>query len=58
MVVCALNSSDAAGSGMQDIVVTARRQEERLERVPVAVTALSGKFLESHSVQNLTELNN
>ena len=54
----AARATNDAGNGLQDIVVTARRQEERLERVPVAVSVLSGKFLESHSVQNFVDLNN
>jgi len=47
-------SSDAAqtpqSSGLQDIVVTARRTSESLQKVPVAVTALSGAFLERQNV--------
>ncbi|KHK89077.1 TonB-dependent receptor [Novosphingobium malaysiense] len=39
-----------------DIIVTARRQSERLQDIPVAVTALDKSFLENHTVQNLTEL--
>lgn len=41
------------GSGLTDIVVTARRVNENLQDVPVAVTAFSGDQLKS---QNATEL--
>lgn len=39
-----------------EIVVTARRQAELLQDIPIAVTALGDEFLETHAVQNLTEL--
>ena len=51
-------SEDDAG-GIQDIVVTAQRKEESLQRAPIAVTALGGDELRSAGViapQNLTAL--
>lgn len=45
------------GAGMEDIVVTARRREERLQDVPVAVTAISGDELASRSIQQVLDLN-
>jgi iron complex outermembrane receptor protein len=39
-----------------DIVVTARRREERLQDVPVAVTAFSGAALERANVQTLSDI--
>ncbi|MFD2497696.1 TonB-dependent receptor [Rhizorhabdus histidinilytica] len=42
--------------GLDDIVVTARRVEERLQVAPVAVTALSAATLEQRQVSNLTEV--
>lgn len=42
--------------GLQDIVVTARRREERLQEVPVAVTAISGDELASRSIQQVLDL--
>ncbi|WP_157221095.1 TonB-dependent receptor [Flavisphingomonas formosensis] len=39
-----------AGASLGDIVVTARRVEERLEKVPVAITAFSGAALTERRV--------
>ena len=41
-----------------DIIVTARRRPEPLQRTPVSVIALSKKDLESRSVTNLRSLQN
>ncbi|PKB13405.1 iron complex outermembrane receptor protein [Novosphingobium kunmingense] len=40
-----------------DIIVTAQRREQRLQDVPVSVTAFDSGALESQAVQNLTDLN-
>ncbi len=40
-----------------DVVVTARRREERVQDVPLAVTALSGKSLEEQHITNVMQLN-
>lgn len=41
---------------LDDIVVTARRREERLQEVPVAVTALSEEVLEEKGVRDANDL--
>lgn len=41
---------------VDDIVVTARRREESLQDVPVAVTAVSGEQLEAKGSADITEL--
>lgn len=41
---------------LEEIVVTARRREERLEDTPVSVTALSAETLREASVTRLTEI--
>jgi iron complex outermembrane receptor protein len=41
-----------------DIIVTARRRPEALQRTPVSVIALTGRDLESRSVTNLRSLQN
>lgn len=41
---------------LDDIVVTARRSAESLQRVPVAITALSGDFIERQRLTDATEL--
>lgn len=45
-----------AASQVEDIIVTARRTEERLQDAPVAVTALSGEQLESRGITAVAEL--
>jgi len=47
---------EQAGGGLQDIVVTAQRREERLQDVPVAVTALNGAELETRQITDVTAL--
>jgi iron complex outermembrane receptor protein len=46
----------ASSSGLEEIVVTARRREEKLQTVPVAITAFSGKALEEHEIRTSEEL--
>lgn len=46
----------SAGAGLEEIVVTARRREERLQTVPLAITAFNAATLEEHSIQNLLDL--
>ncbi|BFM09299.1 TonB-dependent receptor [Halioxenophilus aromaticivorans] len=41
---------------LEEVVVTARRREETLQKVPVAVTALTREHLEKSSVQELENL--
>ncbi|OCC23564.1 hypothetical protein MB02_10310 [Croceicoccus estronivorus] len=43
-------------SGIQDIVVTAQRREESLQRVPVAVTAVTSEQLEDLRITNISNL--
>jgi iron complex outermembrane receptor protein len=44
------------GSGLTEVVVTARRREEKLQSVPIAVTALSSKALDEQHIKNTTDL--
>jgi len=48
----------AAEAEIGDIVVTARRHEEALQKVPVAITALSGNALAERSVVSVDQLRN
>ena len=41
---------------LEEIVVTARRREENLQEVPVAITALSAEDLEARSIENIRDL--
>ncbi|MCK9542596.1 MAG: TonB-dependent receptor [Novosphingobium sp.] len=59
-VAMAQSATDQAGDGrLEEIVVTAQRREERLQDVPVSVTAVTAAKLEAQgvsSVQNLQRL--
>src|SRR5688572_6384473 len=46
-----------AQKGLEEIVVTAQRREERLQDVPVAVTALSAEAIERRNLSEVTDLN-
>jgi outer membrane receptor protein involved in Fe transport len=48
------NSADQA-SGLQEIVVTAEKRGERLQDVPISITALTGSELDQSSVQGVSE---
>ena len=43
-------------SALEEIVVTARRREENLQQVPVAITALGAEDLEIRSIENIKDL--
>jgi len=43
-------------SGLEEIVVTARRKEERLQTVPIAITALTAEQIERKNVHDLEGL--
>jgi len=46
------------GSRIEDIVVTARRREERVQSVPVTITAVGGETLERLGIQQPDKLQN
>lgn len=48
-------AADANGD-LAEIIVTARRVSENLQRVPVAVTVLSANALEQHNVKAVTDI--
>jgi iron complex outermembrane recepter protein len=54
--VLAIAQPAAAQTDVQELVVTARKVEENLRDVPVAVTALSAEALEERLVQDITDL--
>src|SRR3546814_20840932 len=43
-------------TGLQDIVVTARRKEERLRDVPISVSALQGETIASRNIVQQEDL--
>ncbi len=46
----------AADTGIDDIIVTAQRQSESLQSVPIAVSAFSGEALERQQIENASDL--
>jgi iron complex outermembrane receptor protein len=51
------DQTEAAGGGLAEIVVTARRRAENLQDVPVAVTAIGAATIQERDVTNLEDLN-
>ena len=47
---------DAADQGLREIVVTATRREERLQDVPISVSAVSQEALDSKRLRNIDDL--
>src|SRR5215212_1435039 len=44
-------------SAIEEVLVTARRTEERLQDVPLSVTALSGEALQAKGIKDVNDLN-
>ena len=51
------SASTSAEVGVGDIVVTAQRRSENLQKVPIAVTAVDATTLQRANVSNISELN-
>ena len=49
-------STEESSQAVEEIVVTARRREESLQEIPLAVTVYSGEILEEQGVIDITEL--
>lgn len=54
----ASESASVSQGGLEEIVVTATRREERLQNVPVAVTALTSQALEQRQINDVQGLQN
>ncbi|MCJ2181009.1 TonB-dependent receptor [Novosphingobium album (ex Hu et al. 2023)] len=52
----AKSAEQAAGSNYGEIIVTARKRDETLQSVPVAVTAIGGDALRTHLASDLTKV--
>ncbi|HKY51404.1 MAG TPA: TonB-dependent receptor, partial [Candidatus Limnocylindria bacterium] len=50
-------STDADVTKIEEIVVTAQKREQKLQDVPVAVTAITTDQIESRGIDNLSDLN-
>jgi len=60
---CGLNAAPAAAqaaapesTGLEEIIVTARFKEEKLQETPIAITAVTGEELQSRGFQNAYEI--
>ena len=51
-------SAASAETALEQVVVTARRREERLQDVPISVNVVSGSQMEERGVVRLTDLQN
>ncbi len=51
-----VDDTDTAARPIEDIVVTARRREEKLQQVPISVTALDGANLEARQLYAMDQL--
>src|SRR3546814_6695188 len=49
-------AADSDDSKIAEIVVTAQRREEKLQEVPIAVTAMDDKQIETRGIQNVGDL--
>ena len=49
-------STAGSGGGLEEITVTARKREEKLLDVPVAITALSAKSIEAQGITSLQDI--
>ena len=61
LVACAAGSAHAQSSQgvatqLEDVVVTARKVEERAQTVPIAITAVTGEQLIARGVQHVSDL--
>ncbi|MBV1687763.1 TonB-dependent receptor [Novosphingobium sp. G106] len=57
MPTCALaQAATGESTGLEEIVVTAQKREQRLQDVPIAVTALSADTLQANRVTNVGDL--
>jgi iron complex outermembrane recepter protein len=44
------------GDALEEIVVTAQKRQENIQRVPIAITALSGETLQSQNIREASDL--
>jgi iron complex outermembrane recepter protein len=50
-------SAQERNAGLEEIVVTARRREENLQEVPLAITAFSAADIEARNIESTEDLN-
>ena len=54
--VAAAQEDAAAGAGIGEIIVTAQKRAENIQDVPIAISAVSGEFLESRGITSIDSL--
>lgn len=47
---------DPSASGLQEIIVTAQKREESLQKVPATITALGSETLETRQIEDVSDL--
>ena len=52
----ALLADVAWADGLEEVVVTARKREENIQNIPVAVTAISGEQMDNYSLRSLEQI--
>jgi iron complex outermembrane receptor protein len=45
-----------SSTGLEEVMVTARRKSERIEEVPVAITAVTGDMIENRNLRTLADI--
>ena len=48
--------AEERASSLEEIIVDARRREESLQDVPMAITAMSGDYLRNNNIENFTDI--
>ena len=52
----AVSTTNAGGSGVEEIIVTAQKREQNLQDVPIAISALSPAYLEKREITSISNL--
>ena len=52
------SGANAEGTGLQEVVVTARRRSEQLQNVPMTVNAITAETIQDDDITNLEDLQN
>jgi len=50
------SNAEASGNALEEIVITAERREERLDKVPISVTAFSQRTMDDLHIQTFADL--
>jgi len=50
------NATASAGDTLQEVIVTAERREETVQKIPLSITAVTGEQLQERGITRLEEL--